>query len=430
LVGHHASLPLALAILYQDYPFALADLFLKRALLLVALVGTALLGVSFGTRTELGTAAQMAVLSGGWVLTALVFPWMRRGINWFVDTIVLARPDYRSLEAAVLRDVQNEQTVERLLDGLTREVQQALSATAAEWRDHDRLAPSDASLVELADGAKVVVTIPTTELPSYVITLSRLRGGRRLLSGDVAFVTNVALAAGRRIDALRLTQERYERAVREQETEKLASQAELKALRAQLNPHFLFNALTTIGYLIQAAPPRALDTLMRLTALLRGVLRSEGEYTTLGRELDLIEAYLDIERARFEDRLRVRIDVPEDLRDLAVPPLILQPLVENAVKHGIAPLRRGGEIVVTATQTTDPPALVIRVVDTGPGLNAADASARREAGVGLKNVERRLQCYYGEASSMSFQSYAGRGTVVELRLPTHAAVAVAAGSGS
>ncbi len=93
---------------------------------------------------------------------------------------------------------------------------------------------------------------------------------------------------------------------REQEMTKLATEAELRALRAQINPHFLFNALTTIGYLIQTAPPRALETLMRLTSLLRGVLRSEGEFTTLGRELDLVEAYLDIERARFEQRLRVR----------------------------------------------------------------------------------------------------------------------------
>ena len=87
---------------------------------------------------------------------------------------------------------------------------------------------------------------------------------------------------------------------------------------------------------------------MRLTALLRGVLRSEGEFTTLGREFELIESYLDIERARFEQRLRVRIDVPQALRGLRVPPLVLQPVVENAVKHGIAPLRHGGEVVVSA----------------------------------------------------------------------------------
>src|SRR5439155_11979257 len=132
------------------------------------------------------------------------------------------------------------------------------------------------------------------------------------------------------------------------EMAQLATEAELRALRSQINPHFLFNALTTIGYLIQTAPERALDTLMRLTALLRGVLRSDGELTTLGREIELIESYLDIERARFDERLRVRIDVPAALRQIRLPPLILQPIVENAIKHGIAPLRRGGEVSVTA----------------------------------------------------------------------------------
>ena len=190
--------------------------------------------------------------------------------------------------------------------------------------------------------------IPVAEPPRYQLEVSGLIGGRRLLSDDHAAIEAIASLVGRRIDAIRLTHERYARELREQEIGKLASEAELRALRAQINPHFLFNALTTIGYLIQTAPPRALDTLMRLTALLRSVLRSEGEFTTLGREIELVESYLDIELARFEQRLRVRIDVPAALRSLRVPPLLLQPIVENAVKHGISPLMRGGHVTVTA----------------------------------------------------------------------------------
>ncbi len=136
--------------------------------------------------------------------------------------------------------------------------------------------------------------------------------------------------------------------LREEEMLKLTAEAELKALRAQVNPHFLFNALTTIGYLIETAPPRALNTLMQLTALLRGVLKSEGEFTTLGRELELVEHYLKIEHERFEERLRVRIDVPQALRAIRIPTLVLQPLVENAIKHGVAPSRTGGDVEVSA----------------------------------------------------------------------------------
>src|SRR6266536_2963176 len=155
----------------------------------------------------------------------------------------------------------------------------------------------------------VTVSAPTAEPPRYRLLIGELAGGRRLLSDDLDFLESVALMVARRIDAVRVIHERCLRDLHEQEMRKLATEAELRALRAQINPHFLFNALTTIGYLIQTAPPRALQTLMRLTALLRAVLRSEGEFTTLGRELEVVESYLDIEHARFEQRLRVSIDV-------------------------------------------------------------------------------------------------------------------------
>jgi two-component system LytT family sensor kinase len=264
------------------------------------------------------------------------------------------------------------------------------------------------------------VDIPVAEPPRYWLEVGQLTGGRRLLSDDRAVLDAIAALLGRRIDAIRITRERYERQLREQEIGKLATEAELRALRSQINPHFLFNALTTIGYLIQTSPTRALDTLMRLTSLLRGVLRSEGELTTLGRELDLVEAYLDIERARFDERLRVRIEVSPALRTIRVPPLVLQPLVENAVKHGIAPERRGGEVVVTARiehPHNAAPLLAVVVQDTGAGASAAALRHGRETGVGLKNVERRLVCQYGEEASLVLRSAPGRGTTVEIRQP-------------
>jgi len=224
----------------------------------------------------------------------------------------------------------------------------------------------------------------------------------------------------RRIDAIRITQERHEREIREREMGRLATEAELRALRAQINPHFLFNALTTIGYLIQTAPPRALQTLLRLTSLLRGVLRSEGEFTTLGRELDLIEAYLDIERARFEQRLRVSIDVPARLRHIRLPPLVLQPLVENAVKHGVAQRSAGGDVTILARIESDPAGvrqLTVRIEDTGAGVSIDVLQRGREQGVGLRNVERRLQGQYGSGASLSIDSAPGSGTRVEVRIP-------------
>ena len=260
---------------------------------------------------------------------------------------------------------------------------------------------------------------------AFSIQIGGLKGGRRLLSDDLATLEAIANAMARRIDAIRISRERYEREIREQEMGKLASEAELRALRAQINPHFLFNALTTIGYLIQTAPPRAFQTLMRLTSLLRAVLRSEGEFTTLGREIDLVQSYLDIERERFEQRLMVIIDVPVDLRDISVPPLVIQPLVENAVKHGISQKRDGGQVTVRARlerSDSDTQQLSIVVSDSGGGASLAALARGRVTGVGLRNVERRMACQYGPSASLSIRSEPDQGFEVTLQLPLHGTV--------
>jgi two-component system, LytTR family, sensor kinase len=421
LVGHHASLPLAFAMLYQDYPFALADLFLKRALALLSLVTIAFMAiVAFGawssTFNQFVTVdpRQVGMLVTLWVAIALLYPLLRRATAWFVDAIVLRRPDYRLLRAVVAQSVEAHEDIEPLLDEVCGRLAPALSSEQVTWRKAG---------VDRFDAP--AFPVPTAEAPRYAFVVGPLTGGRRLLSDDLALLEGIAVVVARRIDAIRISRERYERQTREQEMKELATQAELRALRAQINPHFLFNALTTIGYLIQTAPPRALETLMRLTSLLRGVLRSEGEFTTLGREIDVIEAYLDIERARFEQRLRVRIEVPARLRGIRVPVLVLQPLVENAVKHGISAQHAGGHVTVRASveHAQERHELVLVVHDTGAGATEASVRRGREAGVGLQNVERRLACQYGRAASLSIQSAPGAGMTVEIRFPVDAGIA-------
>ncbi len=449
LLGHHASLPLAFAILYQDYPFALADLFLKRALALLAIVGVALAAIAtFGLESAAFARfvqvdpRQVSILVTLCVATALVYPPVRRVTAWFVDTIVLRRPDYRSLRATIARTSQGSDDVPNLLSRVCELLTPALSAVFVTWREltplrqDQPLGPVVASGAESAAILKsavgeplpgpvaTVVIVPTTEPPRFVIATGQLIGGRRLLSDDLSTLEAIAVVVARRIDAIRITNERYEREIRDQEVGKLATEAELRALRAQVNPHFLFNALTTIGYLIQTAPPRALETLLRLTALLRAVLRSEGEFTSLGRELEVVESYLDIERARFEQRLRVTIDVPGRLRNIRVPPLVLQPLVENAVKHGIAHKQSGGEVTIRARvdRIDNDRQLSLIVEDTGAGATADALQQGRRMGVGLRNVERRLECQYGKAASLSIRTVAGEGTFVEVRIPVQSNV--------
>jgi two-component system, LytTR family, sensor kinase len=452
LVGHHASLPLAIAILYQDYPFALADLFLKRALALLTIVAVAFATIAtFGVQSSAfaqfihADPRQVSILVTLWVATALLYPSMKRATAWFVDTIVLRRPDYTSLRAAIARRVQASNDIATMLADVCALLAPALSApsvTWREWRPREDVevlgpvvvtgaeaalllkfaGPSDSSATALSPVGPIeaTVTVPTSDRPHFLIAIARPTGGRRLLSGDLDALETIAVVVARRIDAIRITRERFQRELREQEMGKLATEAELRALRAQINPHFLFNTLTTIGYLIQTAPPRALQTLLRLTSLLRAVLRSEGELTTLGRELEMIESYLDIELARFEQRLHVTIDVPPRLRDVRLPPLILQPLVENAIKHGIGNKQVGGEVAVRARVDRIEDGnrrLSLVVSDTGAGTTEDVLRLGRRTGVGLSNVERRLECHYGKAASFEIHTIPGQGTTVEIRMP-------------
>jgi len=312
-----------------------------------------------------------------------------------------------------------------------------LWAGQATWRDGTCGPPGFPSVrVLFRDGRQeATVAVATTDPPAYVLEIGSLAGGWVLLSDDLRLLETAAAVAGRRIDAIRLTRERVERRLRESEMRELATDAELRALRAQLNPHFLFNALNTIGYLMRAAPSRAQDTLLRLTELLRAVLRrSEGALVTLAQEIEIVEAYLGIEKARFEDRLTIEIDVPPGLRCLTVPPLILQPLVENAVKHGIAPLREGGCVRVSARlekgRGEQSAQLHLVVHDTGIGLSEAELARGRRTGFGLSSIERRLERQYGASAGMELRAENGSGTTVEIRMPVltvHAGAARAGG---
>ena len=226
----------------------------------------------------------------------------------------------------------------------------------------------------------------------------------------------------RHVESVRLLQTQREREVREAHLESELAQAQLHALRMQIHPHFLFNALSAAAALTKKDPSRARRVLVDLGELLRLALDTTDDEIALRDELAVLDRYFRIEKARMGDRLWVGVNVDPDVLDALVPPLVLQPLVENAVKHGLAPLEEGGAVEVRATREGN--ALVITVADTGRGLTT-EPHTTAKGGIGLENVRRRLDRLYGGACALSLGERSGGGTVVVIRLPFRAARAVA-----
>lgn len=225
--------------------------------------------------------------------------------------------------------------------------------------------------------------------------------------------------------ALRLYRNQHERDVRTSQLEAQLAQARFHALQSQLEPHFLFNALNSAVTLVRSGTAADREAAVRLLVgfsdLLRQVLNDESPTTTLGKELDFAERYLDIERIRFPDRLRVTIDVDPALRSVTVPRLFLQPLVENAIRHGIARDPRSGAVRISVGRQGD--SIRVEVEDDGPGLPPEWNLATR-AGVGLRNVLRRLELFDAGAG-MSLDPSPRGGTLAAVWTPLSTA-----GSGS
>jgi sensor histidine kinase YesM len=210
-----------------------------------------------------------------------------------------------------------------------------------------------------------------------------------------------------------------ENQVREERLRELAARSELKALKAQINPHFLFNALNSVSALISIDPDAAQRTLARLAGILRGtLLASEKESIPLGQELEVVDAYLDVEKARFGKRLHVEQQVSPEARDVPVPPLIVQPVVENAIRHGISPRVEGGTVRILAEVKSG--RLHIVVEDNGAGMDPGRREALMAGGFGLRNVRDRLTTRFGPGEWFRIEGAMGEGMRVELVVPIEA----------
>jgi signal transduction histidine kinase len=394
LAFHHAAIPLALLILLQDYRFVLLDAFV-RFLANVFFAAVFVLGsVGLWRWNPLGLpkgeAFDQAILVVSACLILVLFAWARSRLERALTKLVFGRGDEARLLAALKTPVRDEETYLRSSAAL---LGQHVGAEAT---------VADAVLGEVVRpqlvGTELVVPVRTAREVRY-IRLGRRSGGRRYLSDDL-------LTLGRAAEVLVDQLEQF----REAELRRLVTQAELRALQSQIHPHFLFNALNALYGLIPREAKSARETVLNLADIFRYSLETGKMLRPLSDELRIIRAYLEVERLRLGPKLRVEIEAPAETLDVLVPVLSIQPLVENAVKHAIAPRIEGGLIRVEAKQHGG--SVRISVADTGAGFSESPGN-----GVGLDNVAKRLDLCFGTALDVSSSS---DGTVVSFAIPKSA----------
>jgi hypothetical protein len=382
LIGRHWTIPWSVLIAVSLAQAHYADVVLKRSLWLLVsitsgtLVSVYVIGASPGLpllATALATAALM-----------LASPFLVRTLEAVVDNAILKRPDFaqasQRLEESFRRAKDPEQLVEAALESL-----------------------------------RVTLHVEARWLESSRLEVSVTHEARTLMQREHNFVESVRLQLEHRLDSLHFETEQRALLLREERLKRLLTEAELKALRTQVDPHFLFNTLNTIADLISTNPEQAERMTERLAECFRYALAKHSrDLSTLDEELDFARQYLAIEQVRFGDRLRVQLSRGDAVGTEAVPSLLLQPLLENAIRHGLAPVREGGCVSVQAHREGE--RLHLCVEDDGVGLRAD-----LRAGVGLRNVQERLRTLYAQAAEFLIgERPSGRGTRITIVIPVHA----------
>ena len=417
LAFHHAAIPLALLVLLQDYRFVLLDAFLR----FLANVLLAALFVSGGAAVWRldplrGTPApfDQALLLIGACLLLIVFALLRTRVQAALTSLVFRRKDVEALQRNLKQVVREEQAYVESAAAQLGEFVSAQARLATGMEDLDSRRPMLVSefsrrRAELEEqGIEVVVPLRLPSRGTRYVLLGRRSGGRRYLSEDLAALSRAASVIVEQVEQFR-----------ESEMRRLVAQAELRALQSQIHPHFLFNALNALYGIIPKEAKGARETVLNLADIFRYFLETRKSFLPLEQELHIVKAYLEVERLRLGDKLRTEIDVAPEALSTPIPVLSIQPLVENAVKHGIAPLPHGGLVRIEARYAAAG-TLEIRVCDTGSGFAAPGAG-----GIGLENVARRLELCYGPGTRLDIESGRG-GSTVSFAIPAAALPALEA----
>jgi len=428
--------------------FRSSDLLIKHSLRVVAAV---LIGVwtwLFLSETLPGLALRLgafpevsrAALAGGLIASLLlVFYVLARLIGDMVDAWILQQPDFRSALRQLWQRMVEIDAGADLFPAAESIVCEALDIVAARvlrrgeipgieahaganagrsWE----LACSDPGR-RLLPGLEVDVLAPIRvhgEV-THVMAVAPGHFRRSLVNSEIEFLENAAGQIGSRLEALAHEIEKMERQNREANLRELAAQAELKALRAQVNPHFLFNSLNTIADLIVTDPEKAEAMTVLLAKVFRHVLmHSDQQFSRVAEEMEFLRTYLGIEQVRFGARLRVSLEMDPTVSEAPIPSLILQPVVENAIKHGLAPKVGEGHISVTAA--LEGAFVRLAVEDDGVGVKTAAPPAHPAGnGLGLRIIAERLHTLYNGRASLEVRPAERVGSRVTILIPRHEA---------
>ena len=383
-----------IASVYFEDRFAFYDLVVKRGLLLLLSVVllAVFLSVSLPWLEALPTgAARPWLYAVALTPLAMVMPWVMSRTERWLDRMWFGR-EFTPVEAVthVLAAMQPA------TDAITL-IEAAEARFTAIFGAPIRVLVGDRTVNDADVETDVKFTSPVSGDLLRIAVMKR-SGSRRLLSEDLTLLKSLGGVFGFMLENIRLQRRRQEQDQLAQELRLQSSKSELKALRAQINPHFLFNALNAIASLIHTDPARADEAVEQLAEVFRYTLRrSDSEWAPLDQELTFARAYLDVEQARFGDRLKCTIDSNHLLPAPSVPSMLLQTLLENAVKHGVSQARGPGRIDVIVRTTSDQVTLEVR--NTGPSAGTQSLPVRDGEGFGLHSVRERLKGHFGERAS-------------------------------
>jgi two-component system LytT family sensor kinase len=405
--------------------FRFSDIFAQRGLRIllgafIALATASLARLMFGPAIhEEPSSMKLAVLGFAIIIwiAIILYAKITAVSDWLVDRQIFRQTDYRRALKSFREAISTESDADVIFETGRALAKNTLRIADAIIRPDDNVGES-ANTVRCEYGHEHVFHISTgTNHSGAALVITT--GARRhtLFNAETDFLREVCLTIERRLEAIDREKENIERARREAHLVKQLVEAELRALRAQINPHFLFNSLNSIAALITAEPEAAEEMTIRLAKIFRHVLTyHDRPFSSVNEEMSFLQTYLEIEKVRFGDRLQVNFEIEASTSQLAIPTFILQPLVENSLKHGLGPKVGENLLTIRARQLREH--LELTVEDNGVGANVTKRLPSRDCtGLGLRNVEERLQTVYRGDAQFSFESVPRLGSRAQILIP-------------